>query len=184
MYHPSIFDKIPNEPGVYVLRRKIDRPSGSQTAGIERVAVVGSSKGVKKRLQQYFVELTASVLHPNVRNAASLLLDSITHVDVYYGGPLTGDVEAQAGEHILTEQLEPMLRTPKGRDNISPDAIAKAKDSTFSMQFLGVSPATIELPNIDNMRRWLDEMRMQNKTLLSDIQALVARVEQLERRQS
>ena len=156
MYHPSIFSGVPNELGVYVLRRKVEPyfPK-SRTHVIDRVSVVGYSTIIKKRLVQYFCEHTDTAMTANIRNTAMALRDQITHVDCYFEPEImNSNVRARAFERVITEELEPMLRSPKHSDNIGNEASELANSTLFReevLRVIGKPSLTIRLPNRDNM---------------------------------
>jgi hypothetical protein len=162
MYHPSILDGVPQERGVYVLRRIVKPYSlPSRTHTVNRVAVIGmadnsGSNGMKGRLKQYLCERTDTASNNNIRNAAVARIESITHIECFSRKDIfTSRDHALAVEGILTEIFEPMFRTPKGsKSKTTPEAINLMADPEFRRNIVSMSnnPCyTIRLPNIDNL---------------------------------
>ena len=181
MYHSSIFEEIPAKlSGIYILRRSVLKPKrvpggkASRTRNVERVAYVGSSTTcVRKRLQQYFVEQTATTMHANLRNPVLLLIGSITHVDVYTSKLLRTDVDVMAAEVVLTERHEPVYRVPREANNIRGAAQLLAQRRKFSDAVLNLAPSyTVELPNIDYLRFKVQELEALSQSHEQQLKAI------------
>ncbi len=170
MYHPSILDGVPQERGVYVLRRIVkpySRPS--RTYEVNRVAVIGmadksETNGMKGRLKQYLCERTDTSSVNNIRNAAVARIESITHIECFSRKDIfISRDHALAVEVILTEIFEPMFRTPKGpKSKTTPKAIDLMEDLEFrrKVESMSNNPCyTIRLPNIDNL---IEDMILMN----------------------
>ena len=163
MYHPSIFHRVPRDLGVYVLRRKLEPyNTGTGTDTVNRTSVIGYSGDVRQTLTQYFCEHTRTAMTPNYRNTAMALREQVTHIDCYFHSHLMIDeVHAMAVERILAEELEPMLRPPRDKDNIARESvvISKTQDFRKSVMEIIVNPTlTIRLPNKDNILSDLIEL--------------------------
>ena len=164
MYHPSILDGVPQERGVYVLRRIVKPYSQpSRTYIVNRVAVIGmadksETNGMKGRLKQYLCERTDTSSVNNIRNAAVARIESITHIECFSRKDIfISRDHALAVEGILTEMLEPMYRTPKGsKSKTTPKANDLMSDREFrrKVESMANNPCyTIRLPNVDNLIR-------------------------------
>lgn len=156
MYHPSIFHRVPRNLGVYVLRRNL-KPyiTGTGTDTVNRTSVVGYSGDVRQTLTQYFCEHTRTAMTPNYRNTAMALREQVTHIDCYFHSHLMIDeVNAMAVERILSEELEPMLRPPRDRDNIANSSVSISKGQGFResvLEIISNPTLTVRLPNRDNI---------------------------------
>ena len=92
---------------------------------------------------------------PNYRNTAMALREQVTHIDCYFHSHLMIDeVHAMAVERILAEELEPMLRPPRDKDNIASESVVISNREDFResvMEIVGNPTLTVRLPNKDNI---------------------------------
>ena len=161
MYHTSILNGVPQERGVYVLKRMVSpylEKTGTRV--VDRVAVVGMAdrsqqNGLKGRLKQYLCERTDTATIANIRNAAVARIEAITHVECYLQEDIFKSRDhALAVESIFTELLEPMWRTPKSKSKTTQKAQELVNDESFRQKVESAmsSPSIIiRLPNIDNI---------------------------------
>ena len=163
MYHPSVFHRVPKELGVYVLRRRLEPyNSGTGTDPVDRVSVVGYSGNVRQTLIQYFCEHTRTAMTGNYRNTAMALREQVTHIECYFHKDLMIDkTHAMAVERVLSEELEPMLRPPKDKDNIASSSIIISRRDDFRNSVLEIAKQpslVVRLPNKDNILRDLIDL--------------------------